>query len=266
MHYLSKDTKSICQIDDKCYEIFKKIILLADKLNVNSALSLCNLYSYLLYTGNLSIDKKFVLTDKQILSNGALNIALGYGCCRNINDGLRRLLCLSDVENHKLVTSFNENAILITYDPIFNNPIKDVNDFKLTIMYLLKSLKNYDKSLTHSLSLVIDGDEYFCYDATWDLILKLNETATALKVVNGKGLMNIMFPRCNFKDSYSTDKTRKYLKSIKTKNNCDLKKYKNTFDTDLIKFKDNSSLIKDFHDEIKENIESICKSLKKNHL
>ena len=38
----------------KCDEIFKNIMYLASSININSSLSLCNLYLYLLYSGNLS--------------------------------------------------------------------------------------------------------------------------------------------------------------------------------------------------------------------
>lgn len=59
------------------------------------------------------------------MDDGAANIMLGYGCCRNISDGLLKLLTLNNVESYELTTKFNPYQILSKYNPVFNIDYED---------------------------------------------------------------------------------------------------------------------------------------------
>lgn len=240
----------------KCKDIFRKVSLLANEINLDSTLSLCNLYLYLLYSGNLSINGKFTQETENIKYDGALNLMLGYGCCRNISDGLKSLLNINDIENYQLVTKFNPNLITYKYDPILNE-VDNKFDFKISNLF-----KKYEDS-THILNLVIDEDKYFSYDATWGLILKLN--GDKLKVVNGSGRMKILLPDCNFKDYWGkeTNKTKEYLNSIEKMEYYSAIEFESAFKNDLVNFKDNDSLIKSFYEDCHSNMEFISEVLKK---
>ncbi len=230
-------------------------------MNVDSTLSLCNLYSYLLYTGNLSIDKRFEQSIDKIVNDGAANIMLGYGCCRNIFDGLSTLLRINNVENYELSTKFNPNKIFSKYDPIFKDEY-DMDGIKTKITRFFYSFKPYDYKSSHALNLVVEDNNYFVYDATWFLLLKIK--GSGLKVINGTGYMKIVFPESNFKDfSYGeSSETRRYLEQLKCLGTYKFEEFKSHSESDFIKFKDNSKLINSFYIDAHPSIESVCKILK----
>ena len=259
MFYFFTPTKEEIELKEIYYksrEIFKSVTLLANEMNLESALSLCNLYLYLLYSGNLSINGEFKQEINNIKDDGAPNLMLGYGCCRNIYDGLETLLNINNIESYKLVTKFNSNLISYKYDPILNKK-NNIFDFKISNLF-----EKYQDS-THCLNLVIDEDRYFVYDVTLGLLLKLKKNR--LKVINGTGNMKILLPNCNFKDHIGTrfDKTKEYLKNIEKKECYNAKEFESVFKKDLVNFKDNDSLIKSFYEDSHKNIEFICKVLKK---
>lgn len=80
---------SYYEIGDK---VLDKMVNLSEQLEVNDDLSLCFLYAYLLYTGNLSINRDFKYEANNIYNDYFYQIMLGYGCCRNIEDGLSKFL------------------------------------------------------------------------------------------------------------------------------------------------------------------------------
>lgn len=257
-----KSTKEIKleKVNDKCTEIFRKISLLADEMKVDSTLSLCNLYSHLLYRGNLSIDRKFEQSINKIVDDGAANIMLGYGCCRNISDGLSTLLTLNNVENYELTTKFNPYQILFKYNPVFNIDYKDQG--KTKFIRLLNLFKPYDYRAWHGLNLVIEDNGYFVYDATWRLILELK--GLRLKVINGTGYMKIIFSESNFKDILDNRsvETRRYLKQLESLGSYKFDEFKELSKLDFIKFNDSSNLIDSFYCDVHPDIESVCKILK----
>lgn len=241
----------------KCDEIFKNIMYLASSININSSLSLCNLYLYLLYSGNLSINKTFIQKSDNIINDGAINLILGYGCCRNISAGLKELLDKNKIENYILTTQIKQNLIIFRYDPLFNK--------KVISNISLNNLFKKDYSSLHELNLIIDKDKCFCYDATWGFILKLCNNN--LKMINSSGKMKILHFERNFMDYCykETEKTKQYLKELKRLNCYTNQEFKNTFKEDLIKFKNNDKLIKSFYDDNYEKMDFICKTLRKNH-
>ena len=223
-------------------EIFENIRALASSININSSLSLCNFYLYLLYSGNLSINKTFIQKSDNIISDGAINLILGYGCCRNISAGLKKLLNKNKIENYVLTTEFKTNLIIFKYNPLSNKKV--INDITL------KSLFKKDNHPLHALNLIVDDDKCFGFDATWGFILRLCNNK--LKMINSNGKMKILEDK----------KTKQYLKELKMLDCYTNLEFENTFREDLIKFKDNDNLIKSFYDDNHEKMDFICKVLK----
>lgn len=83
------------------------MVNLSEELEINDDLSLCFFYTYLLYNGDLSINKEFKYSADNIYNDYFYQIMLGYDCYRNIEDGLRNFL------NKKILKTIELILILI---------------------------------------------------------------------------------------------------------------------------------------------------------
>ena len=213
-------------------ELLDKIDILAKKLNIKDELSLCNLYAYLLYTGKLSLYKVFNYHKEDIKDNGFYNLMLGYGCCRNIASGLKKVLDKANVKNCILATA---------------------------PLYKMKS--------DHVVNLIVADEGYFIYDITNMLFMKvtgklltsINYMMAPTKVTNIKTTFN-----GRTRDIYSMDEeifdpssTLKECKSLRyTK-----EEYLERYEKDISLFKENEDLFIQFYDNAFENIKGITNSL-----
>ena len=127
-------------------KILDNIYNLAQELGINDEMSICKLYAYLLYACKLSQDAQFHY-DKDVKADDYSNITLGYGCCRNIADGLKKVLDRFNIKNCILTVSFNTK-----------------------LMFELQK----DKKL-HSVNLIVTDKGYFIYDATNMLFFKISK-------------------------------------------------------------------------------------------
>ncbi len=219
------------ELIDKIYNLFKE-------LNVNSELSLCNLYLYLLYTGRLSINKTFVYNSNDIKDNDFYNLMLGYGCCRNIASGLKQVLDKADVKNCILSTA-----------PLLRKP-------------------------NHVVNLIITDKGYFIYDITNMLFLKV--TGNFLKSLNEK-MMPIRVSdidttfygeRKSAIDMYNNTYDKKFdasilLKKVRKNPEYTKEEYLKTYEKDIAYFKENEDVINIFYDDAYYNIEKISELLLK---
>lgn len=219
-------------------ELIYKICNLSKDLNVHNELSLCNLYLYLLYTGKLSINKTFVYNADDIKDDGFYNLTLGYGCCRNIANGLKQVLDESNVKNCILSTA-----------PLFHKP-------------------------NHVVNLIITDKGYFIYDITNMLFLKI--TGNFLKAINEK-IMPIRVSdidttfyggRKSTIDIYNRKHDKRFdssilLKEIRKNPRYTKEEYLKTYEKDITYFKENKGVINKFYDDAYCNIEKISQLLLK---
>lgn len=213
-------------------ELLDKIDILSKKLNIKDELSLCNLYAYLLYTGKLSIYKVFNYYKEDIKDNGFYNLMLGYGCCRNIANGLKGVLDKANVKNCILATA----------------PL-------------------YKRKSNHVVNLIITDEGYFIYDATnmffmkgtGNLLTTLNYKTMPTKVTNIKTTFN-----GSTRDFYSKDD--KIFKASPVLKECKCLKYTkeeylNQYENDIAFFKENEDLFIKFYDDAFDNIKEITNSI-----
>lgn len=253
-----EEEKKKNEIEDKYMDIMNKIILLSNELKQESSLSLCNLYLYLLYTGNLSINKKFNYSADNIINDYGLNLMLGYGCCRNISDGLSDLLRKKEIKAYKVTTKFNKNRLTSNYHLNFvSSPF--VEERKPDFFDFLRKFKpDFDILSLHVLNLILDNDKYFIYDATNGEILRLNKNKLDLLGNTGKmKIVELEWYEDDFKEA------KKYLEEIEQRENICYDEFKDSIETDFSLYKKQNKLISDFYSDAHDNIESIVKYLEK---
>lgn len=235
-------------------KIIVKISKLAEEINLNSSISLCNLYSYLLYSGNLSVDKEFHYSSENIYNDGSLNNMMGYGCCRNISDGLMKVLKANGITSYFLSTRFNENKVFckVCFDFVSDHLYENIITFN--------DIKNFiiPNTSLHRLNLVIDEEKYIVYDPTWGVILRVS--GNFLKPINGFGKMHIeKIARSNFIECGDSEYI---LDLISKKEFYDYKEFEKQYVDDIRMINRSKKLIDEFYIDSHSDIETICNLLK----
>ena len=239
-------------IEANIEKILKKTIGLSSDLGVASALSFCNLYTYLLFGGYYSLDGKFYLEE-----NGynyyKENIVLGKADVYAMSDMLEMLLTKKGVENYSPTVFFNYDRIHQTYEP----PIK-----KNKLCYARLQHVRY----LHPVNLIIDKDEdkHFVYDTSTGLLLRL-KNKHKIELINGKGSMDLEYPISNIFDAGSFDMGRspKFLSSVSKMDFPSEQEFKEIIESDIQYFDENKDLLDDFRDDIIENVSMVSKIIRK---
>ncbi len=201
-------------------KVLDKMVGLANELDVKDDLSLCFLYAYLLYTGNLSINRKFKYDKNNIYNDEFYQVMLGYGCCRNIEDGLYKFLNRFDFKINKL----------------------DVNTSVLL------------KKPNHCVNMIISDNGYFVFDVTNMELLKIYKHL--LKAENNRGinLERIIKPKLGLKESafnyFDLNEEERHFKY-------DLKEYLERKKTNMEHFRKNKDVFDNFYDSAKDDIKEI---------
>lgn len=232
--------------------IVDKTIKLSDELKLEQPLSFCNLYSYLLYNGFYSDDKNF--TKQNFGELPASSICLGVGDEYAICDMLELLLTKKEIQNYSFLGNFNPSNITL-------NPTFDVN--KKEVKMPIK--KSYE---LEPLNLIIPNKTmHFIYDASLMTVLRVINNKE-INLVTGEGKMYLNYPNSNIFGDMKQDngKSAKLFFKISKVPSIKRKLCVSLFEEDLIKFKDSDSLINDFYSDIKDNINAVCKCLKKEPL
>ncbi len=252
-HFLDPNPdKKELNIENHLGQIMEKSAKLSQELNINDALSCCNLYSYLLFDGVFSQKRIFQLEERG--SNYyPENIVLGKGDSFAISDMLEMFLTKREFENYSLTALLDYSDINVNYEP-------KITKCRMTYPAIQDALYH------HSVNLIVDKEKnnHFVYDASSGLLLKV-KNSKKLELINGKGNMLLSYPVSNIFDSGSFDmgRTPEFLKNISKKESPSRDLFIKTFEDDIKTFKQNQNLTKDFRDDIEENIIEICKSMRK---
>lgn len=251
---IEEERKKIEEAETLEEKIILKISKLAEEINLNSSISLCNLYSYLLYSGNLSIDKKFCYSSENIYNDGSLNNMMGYGCCRNISDGLMKVLRANDITSYFLSTKFNKNKVFckVSFDFVSDHLYENIITFN--------DIKNFiiPNTSLHRLNLVIGEEKYIVYDPTWGVILRIS--GNFLKPINGLGKMHIeKIARSNFIECGDSEYILDLISKREFYNYEDFAKQ---YVDDIRIINGNKKLIDEFYIDSHFDIETICKLIK----
>lgn len=221
---------------------------LVKELGIKDEIAICNLYAYLLYNGKLSQDGQFHY-DNDVKSDDYSNITLGYGCCRNIADGLKLVLDRFNIKNCILTVSFNTK-----------------------LMYALQK----DKKL-HSVNLIVTDKGYFIYDATNMLFFKISKRF--LKSINKEYKVRPIRVHKTFDDreydflsaelakdieddSYEeTFNSKKLLKELRPNCLYNLDEIRKIYNDNQDTFREQKEIINKFYDNNLDNIKRIASTI-----
>lgn len=242
--YANKDA---LEVKNNLNQIVEKIAKLSQELNIDDALSSCNLYSYLLFNGILSVDGKFTI-ERYGNHYKVENIILGLGDSCSVSKMLEMLLTKREFENYSPVALLRPNKI---------DTNCELNIQKIKVSYpTLQNVYYY-----HPVNLVIDrhNNNQFVYDTSLGLLMYV-KNSKRLQLINGYGSMELSYQTSNIFDKSRTSEFFSMVSMLKKPSK---KEFIETFNNDLELFDKNSALIDDFKDDIKENITGICKRIRK---
>lgn len=244
-------------------QILNKFKILTEELNLNNSLEISLLYTYLMWNGYFSKDKKlYYQIEKRVLMQGmySYDIMNGNGVCLNFSEMLKDCLNECGYSSAILLNKIeNKKELKRDYAPdIKRNNIKPGLIHK-TKVALLKPITN--KTGNHAFNLVEDNGKLYIYDVTNLLVLELKNKEYAniitgqgnfkltpylsyiFNIQNGENLINHLNTTTEFTTPYDR------YNYIITAENC------------MQLFNKNKSLFDDYHDDINDDILKIVDTL-----
>ena len=240
-------------------KIIKKIIILLKELNKTSPIDAKIIYEYLLYNGYLSINKKFTVTTENRVLNHYIpgtDIMHGNGVCININELLKRIYDELGYISYILTCKLKSGKIISHYTPDIKQNIGKINLGKYSDLPLINTIKENIIG-NHLITLVNDSNKIILCDAANLDFINLNKNLKGeflFKDVKTKLLPNYM----GLLENNLEELKKGLLKTEKI----DLEKVKILYENNINFCKNNINLLNDFHEDIKNDIEIVCKTLK----
>ena len=243
-------------------EILKECRKLALTLKLENSLEIANLYTYLLWNGYFSEDKKLTYQRNDRLNIPGLysyDIINGKGVCLNFSDMLSDYI--NEFEEYGAATLINTlgKDFKRNYKvEILRNSIKKTIPQKLIAQLLNPYIK---RTGNHTYNLIRENDNLYIYDSTNLSILDIINNKKAL-FVNGKGKSEIKPYLSYFLNP--TEKSIKTLDLLQTTSEFSSAYNINDFilswDYCLDLFQRNKYVLDDFYSQIEKNINNISKN------
>lgn len=238
--------------------ILEKTFNLSKELNINSPLRNANLFSYLLWSGYFSKDKKLVFqSSDRGLINGVFpyDIANGIGVCLNFSSMLTDYLNLSDYSSATLINRIEGKKP--DYEINIERQMGKDNFKTKSLAFLLKPVSK--NLFNHAFNLIDDNDKLYIYDATNLLILDIEDKFLANAIdADITAKLNPYFSYM-FNSEEKSMKVLDKLNLIEDTSGCGIQNFAFLLNNDISFFKDNGVLLNDFYDDIKPNINQISK-------
>lgn len=240
-------------------KIIKKIVILLKELNKTNPIDAKIIYEYLLYNGYLSINKKFTVTTENRVLNHYIpgtDIMHGSGVCININELLKRIYEELGYISYILTCKLNSGKSISHYTPDIKQNIGKINLGKYSDLSLINTIKENIIG-NHLITLVNDSNKIILCDAANLDFINLNKNLKGeflFKDVKTKLLPNYM----GLLENNLEELKKELLKTEKI----DLEKVKILYENNINFCKNNINLLNDFHEDIKNDIEIVCKTLK----
>ena len=249
------------------YESYNNIIdsfnKLADELNIKNSLELSLLFSYTLYNGYFSFNKKhfYKIEDRLSISNFyAADIFNGGGVCLNYSDMLTDILNKRGYDAAIITNKINK--VKRSYTPnLKTNIIKPKLITKIEGL-IFRTISNIIGN--HACTLIIDKNNPYIYDATnltmFDCVSQKKATHTlgsgsikltpyfGMIVATNEQNINAFEKLCLYKDYNNPYSRKDFIITAE----CNYEKYDN-----------NTSIFNSFNDSIMPSINNILKKVKK---
>jgi len=259
-----KEMKNNSDLYNEYIKILKKTTTLAKELKLQNSLEFSVLYTYLLWNGYFSKYKhlKFKSEDrKSIIGMYPLDIMSGIGVCINFSTMLRDFLNESGFNCASIVNVYNHN-IHPTYLP---NIERHICDTKISTDILRKFSKIISLPCTkgnHIFNLIKEEEKFYIYDPSNLLLLQV-ESIYDCKLINGIGKIKLN-PYYSYSFNYFKNETKvlnSFIKSDSYVSPYNKDTYQSTTRNCIYNFKNNESLLSDYYDSAKENIDYIADKL-----
>ncbi|MBQ3021241.1 MAG: hypothetical protein IJD92_03350 [Bacilli bacterium] len=232
--------------------IIDKFIKLLKALNINNPIEVKIIYEYLLFNGYLSQNKNFELTsnNKYYTSMPGIKIMQGNGVCLNVSDLLNSIYKALGYNSYMLTCNIKNNS-KIFYKPNIKRVITEINIPKVS-----RNLIN--EIGTHAINLVNNNNNTYLVDATNLDVINLNKKLKG-NYVNRDIEIKVL-------PTFSAALENKIEEIINLLNKCNkvsLEELKSLYEK-IIKLCENYKYeLNLFHQCIENDIETVCKSLKK---
>lgn len=163
---------------------------LAGELKIDKALELSHLFYYMLWNGYFAVGKEHSYNTKgRLLMPGlfSFDVIRGGGVCLAYSNLLSDFLQING-KKATFVTCkvpIGKGEVESNYEPQVKRNVK--NDTSFGMMVLMKILNGLvEKFGNHAITLVLEDEKFFGYDATNGFILNINDDGEA-SIINGKG-------------------------------------------------------------------------------
>lgn len=251
------------------YNIIKKSAKLFNEINLNDPVEISVLYEYLLWNGYFSKDKNLVYSPSGRKNNLGLvgaDIMTGKSVCLNNADMLTNILQECDIEAYTIGCSVptNKNANFQYIPDIERKKIDSSVRYK--ILEKIINMLPFDKIGNHAVTCFKNDKTYSVNDPTSLAFLNFNGM-TKMKYVGSD--MEIIFKpwiMLYLNDINTHSKFLEIMTTISSNSNLELLKLNNIRNTSKMVLdicRNNEKLLNDFHSEIYEDINGVCKTLTK---
>lgn len=236
---------------------------LALELNINKALELSHLYSYMLWNGYFSISKEhsYKLQGRLLLPNmNSFDVIKGRGVCLAYAELLYRYLNVCGKEasllNCKVPTS--KKDITCNYRPEIE---RKVQNSRLSIIsnkalaFLLKGI--IGKIGNHAVTLIEENNKVFIYDPTNLYVLNVIDENTA-NIINGKGQFELKpFTTLSLNPQADPNHLFEKILSDNIDESFTRREVIDSFENTMDLIQNNINLLDDAYDNIHKELENI---------
>lgn len=245
-------------IEENYKALLQKCKLLAKELNLNNSLEIANLYTWLLWNGFFSKNKelKFQSHNRVLIpGNYSHDIMSGIGVCLNFSDMLSDFLNEFDFSSATLINYTGddcERSYKVDIERVASKTKLSYKMMTLLIKPIIKKVGN------HAFNLIKENDKLYIYDSTNLSAFKLEDKNKCI-MIPGKGIVNL---KPYF--SYYINLSKKSTDALNFLHSTDYfeapynkKDFIVTWEECFELFLNNTSLLDDFYNEVKDDIMKI---------
>ena len=258
MHYYP----SVLSSYDK---IIKNFSDLSKKLDLSDSLDVCILFSYLLWNGYFSVDKKLCDSSKdnlEIFDFFSLEIMSGQGVCLHFSYLFKDFLQACGYDSAILLSWLKKVDYHKIYFPDITRQMNQEHDKEIIIARFLKELFKYIGG-NHAFNLINDHENLYIYDSTNLLYIPLSDCVGSK--IQGEFIKGVVHPNFSyaFNLEYSSIKTLDLYHQKKKESCYSLDEYEVKSKKLLEKFGDFQNLFEDSYHESVDDILMVSDGVKK---
>lgn len=238
--------------------LLNKMKKLADEFGLKNTLELSNLYTYLLWNGYLSKNKKNVYcieNRKLILGLFWADIMDGVGVCLNHADMLKDFLNICGYDASMMINFCGENIDKAYKIDIERSITKGKISSKISSFFMSPLIK---KIGNHAFTLVYDNGKPYIYDSTNLMALEFENPYFA-HLLNGTGSAKLKpYISTVFSSNFGEIETLLKLFELDDLSSpCSRKDFIITGENNIELFRKNIVLLDDFYDDARDSIVTI---------